>query len=108
LLNYLAESYECKDDIPWSLVAERPEFVGHTESSLRNVFFRCCDIIKRHERLTNLDNSEVTLRQLAEGANKSFSADQSSKIPQRVLSRQKEVIDYFEQYKKKHGITNFM
>jgi len=96
LLNYLAESYECKDDIDWPLVAERPEFVGHTESSLRYIFFQCCYLVKDHENLTHLNNSEVTLRQLAEGANNSFCEENCAKMLKKVLTRQKQVIDYFE------------
>jgi len=108
LLNYMADTFGSREDIDWLLVAERPEFVGHTEFSLRRVFFTTLDIVKRHEKLRNLKFEDVTLSQLAEVSNECFNDKYSRRLSKRILRRQTEVIDYFKNYVDKHGITNFM
>jgi len=106
LLNYIAKTFGSRDDIDWLLVSERPEFVGHTDFSLRRVFFTSVDIVKRHEKLENLKFEDVTLSLIADVANECF--NESRNLPKRILRRQTEVIDYFKNYVDNHCITNFM
>ena len=108
LLNYLKDTFGSRDAIDWLLVAKRPDFVGHTESSLRRVFFTSVDIVRRHEKLKNLKSEEITLNQIADVANECFNDKFSRRLSVRILRRQTEVIDHFKNYIDKHGITNFI
>merc|ERR1719158_1835387 len=102
LVNHLADTFSNKDDIDWPLVASKPEFVGHTEESLRYRLKYTVVLVRKYK---NTNNEEITLRQIADGANEYFTLKQT-KVPQRILTRQAQVIDYFEQYRKKHNLTN--
>ena len=106
LANYLAETFESVEDIDWNEVAERPEFVGHTYRSLQYMFFST--LFKSTKDHVKLEHTEITLRKIADNANEFFSEKKSIKVIETVLIRQKQVIDYFEQYVKKHGIANFL
>lgn len=106
LANYLADNFYSLDSIDWLVVAKRPEFVGHTQGSLRSIFFGY--LFKSTKIKNDLDYSQITLKNIADNANVAYSAENSRKVSDNVLKRQKAVIDYFEQYVKKHGITNFL
>jgi len=108
LINYLADTFQSKDDIDWPLVAERPEFVGHTVRSLRYTFFNIVPMVRKFKDETISTYQELTLKQIAKDAIEYFTLKQCPKTSQRTLTRQNQVIEYFEQYRKKYGITNFL
>jgi len=106
LANYLAENFDCLDSIDWVVVATRPEFVGHTQGSLRSIFYG--HLFKSTKLNSDIEYSQITLKNIADNANVAYSPENSRKVSQNVLKRQKSVIDYFEQYVKKHDIINFL
>ena len=105
LANHLNETYDSIDNIDWPVVAEKPEFVGHTQRSLRYTFCNLLQSVKDHEKL---DKSEITLSKIAGNANIYFSETNCKKVPDKVKLRQMQVVNYFEQFVKKNGITNFL
>ena len=62
----MEDNFDNVESIDWALVAKRPEFVGHTQGSLRSLFSSMCNILKRK---LNLDITEITLKHIAEYAN---------------------------------------
>eukprot|EP00092_Neocalanus_flemingeri_P021267 GFUD01023046.1.p1 GENE.GFUD01023046.1~~GFUD01023046.1.p1 ORF type:complete len:643 (+),score=159.62 GFUD01023046.1:102-2030(+) len=106
LANYLADNFNSIDSIDWPFVANRPEFVGHTQGSLRSIFFAY--LFRSTKLHLKLESSEISLKNIADNTNEAYGDKNSRKITENVLTRQKQVINYFEQYVKKHGITNFL
>jgi len=100
LANYIADTFDSFDSIDWALVVQRPDFAGHTMSSLKHMFYG--NLFNSTKKHLKLEPSEVTLKNIADDTGL------RQKVCERVLIRQKQVIDYFEQYVEKHGITNFL
>eukprot|EP00092_Neocalanus_flemingeri_P019642 GFUD01021274.1.p1 GENE.GFUD01021274.1~~GFUD01021274.1.p1 ORF type:complete len:618 (+),score=188.57 GFUD01021274.1:152-2005(+) len=110
LANYLAEHFEDIDSIDWFSVARKPKFAGHTLISLRNQFFNYLNLFKTRQDKTSKDgNSEVTLKDVADFTNARYKFGLCTVRPvkKNTLTRQKEIIDYFEQYVKKQGVEMF-
>ena len=101
LANYLADNFKNIDSIDWQSVSTKTEFAGHTQASLRTVFF--INLFKETKRDPNANSEDITLEMVADYANKTF-APGGRKVLDRILTRQKEVIDYFECYVKKNCI----
>jgi len=101
LANYLADNFKNIDSIDWQSVSTKTEFAGHTQASLRTVFFN--NLYKETKRNLNDNSEDITLEMVAEYANKAF-AQGGRKVLDKILTRQKEVIDYFECYVKKKSI----
>eukprot|EP00092_Neocalanus_flemingeri_P022128 GFUD01024004.1.p1 GENE.GFUD01024004.1~~GFUD01024004.1.p1 ORF type:complete len:561 (+),score=154.47 GFUD01024004.1:132-1814(+) len=104
LANYLAEHFEDIDSVDWFAVARKPKFVGHTLISLRNIFFKN---LFKFTKKSKGGNSEVTLKDVADCTNAKYKSVGLCTVQKNILTRQKEIIDYFEQYVKKQGIEMF-
>jgi len=102
--NYLADNFKDINSIDWPSVATKSEFAGHTEPSLRNVFFS--NIFFRTKQKLNVSSEDITLEMVADFANKAF-AEGARRIVDSKLTRQDAVIDYFKNYVKKNCIKNF-
>jgi len=105
LANYLADNFKDLNSIDWTSVATKPEFTGHTQTSLRRLFFSNIFINAKNNLKAN--SEDITLGMVAEFANKAY-APGGRRIVDRILTRQKAVIDYFECYVKKNCIKNFL
>jgi len=99
LANYLADNFDDVDSVDWPAVASRAEFAGHTQTSIKYLFYTF--LFKRTKEKLSESSEEITLKHIADIANKQFKDGTSPKIREKILIRQKEVIDYFEQYVKK-------
>jgi len=64
LVNYLVDHFQDIESIDWSRVAARKEFSGHTESSLRNIFFS--KLFKNAKKSRNILSSEINLKDIAD------------------------------------------
>ena len=104
LTNYLEVNFDSIESIDWGLVAAKPDFVGHTQGSLRKIFTYVCSKTKAK---FNLEFRELTLRHIADFANEAY-GENKKKIPSTILKRQRQVIEYFELSIKKKGITKFL
>jgi len=104
LANYLAEHFDYINSIDWSSVITKTEFAGHTIPSLRKKF---TNLIEHTKNLQNDHSEDITPEMIAEFANAKYvlGGRQVSGIE---LSRQKEIIDYFECYAKTNGISDFL
>jgi len=95
LLAHLVSSYSSIDAIAWSEVAKMKEFVGHTESSLRSLFYS--KLYKNAQNTLGKDWHLVTLKEVAEVEE---SRVKDEKISRGVEERQAEVIKYWLDRKK--------
>lgn len=105
LANFLAENFEDIQSIDWSIVNTQSEFAGHTEHSLRRVFYS--GIFKLTKENPKKQSEDITLEMIAEFANTSFMSG-GKKVLGGTLKRQQEIIDYFECYVKSKNIKNFL
>ena len=103
LANYLADNYEDVESIDWKEVAGREEFKGHTEVSLHYYFGAY--MIQRARLKLNGEIGNITLRHIQVNENELFKNSNLRKVGEKVLVRQKEVIDYFENYVKEQEIV---
>ena len=92
LTNYLADNYEDVESIDWKEVAGREEFKGHTEVSLHYYFGAY--MIQRARLKLNGEIGNITLRHIQMNENELFKNSNLRKVGEKVLVRQKEVIDY--------------
>ena len=107
LATVLAENFEETDSIDWEYVASLKEFSGHTSTSLKSTFFAI--ILSNFKKSHCKDgNTKLTLREIAEDAEVTYSKENTKEIPESTLKRQREVIDYFEKKVKKMGIKDFV
>ena len=97
LTNILADNFDSVSSIDWEQVSHYKEFSGHTERSLRHLFFS--NITKSASKHLNVVKSQLTLRQVAEFAEVSCRGDNVTEVPQNVLTRQIQIIEYFEKKK---------
>ena len=100
--SFLEENFDTVYDIDWDLVAERPEFSGHTASNLKRIFNKMAEKSAKH---LNLSVDIVTLEQVADDAR---IVGSSRKVTERTKLRQMEIIEYFEKVIKAKGIKNFL
>ena len=106
LANVVADNFEDIDKIDWNFVKSFKEFSGHTLSSIRNTFFN--NIHKVAIKHSKEGKTELTLKEIAEDAAVSYSDKNVRKIPASTLTRQKEVIEYFQKKVEELGIKNFL
>eukprot|EP00092_Neocalanus_flemingeri_P024642 GFUD01026727.1.p1 GENE.GFUD01026727.1~~GFUD01026727.1.p1 ORF type:complete len:589 (+),score=147.44 GFUD01026727.1:79-1845(+) len=104
LANYLAEHFADIDSVDWYSVASKQKFAGHTMQSLRYIFFN--RLLPQTKKGIS-SNQEVTLKDVAEYANVQFKDGRSKMCHPNTLTRQNEVIDYFNKHVEKQGIGNF-
>jgi len=97
LVNHLSETYSERESIQWDVVAQRPEFAGHTEISLRGIFTNnilCA--VQRHG--LNMNIIDISLKQIADGFNRFIAEGKPTKVSEKVRERQIKVIEYYERY----------
>ena len=104
LANLLVNHFKSYEDIDWKFVMTFPEFSGHTEGSLRMLFYS--KMINYTMRHLKLKRSEITLENIAEDAKINYA--NTSAVTKPVEKRQKELIEYFEKLVDKHKISNFV
>ena len=100
LANFLAKNFKDLSSIDWQLVSRRPEFSGHTETSLRYFFSNY--LLRLTKDKLSKRCEELTLDMIAEVANSSYLPDARGKG---MLKRQKEIINYFERYVERNCIN---
>ena len=96
LLAHLVSSYSSIDAIVWSEVAKMKEFVGHTESSLRSLFYS--KLYKNAQNTLGKERYLVTLKEVAEVEQARV---EEERIRKGVKERQEEVIKYWTDRKKR-------
>ena len=97
LANILADNFDSVSSIDWEQVSHYKEFSGHTERSLRHLFFS--NITKSASKHLNVVKSQLTLRQVAEFAEVFYREDKVRKVSKNVQTRQIQIIEYFEKKK---------
>ena len=90
LANVLADNFPSVDKIDWNLVFTHPEFLGHTEESLKLQYQQLIKYVCDHLKVSQ---SEVTLKSIAEFAVERYKPRKIAKNEQRQL----ELINYFEE-----------
>ena len=102
LANVVADNFEKFDSIDWNYVLSFKEFSGHTSHSIRYQFYS--RIFQRAKVKYKGEKTDLTLRDIATFASK----ENPEKIPESILKRQREIIEYFEEKVKELGIKNFL
>ena len=69
LANVIADNFDSRDNIDREMLTKYPEFSGHTETSLRYVFFNLLPLASRRLKV---DKFDLTLRQIAEDAEANY------------------------------------
>ena len=85
----------------------RPEFAGHTEKSIKSIYFH---LRKNSSLKFNLVSSEVTLQQMVDYSELVYGEGAQGRVIEtsaNKLERQKRVIAFFERKVKDLGIVNF-
>ena len=95
--NILADNFDSVSTIDWEQVSHYKEFSGHTDRSLRMLFFS--NLAASASLNLNVVKSQLTLRQVAEFAEVHYRGDNVMKVPQNVQTRQMQIIEYFEKIK---------
>ena len=103
LANYLADNFEDLESIDWKQVASRDEFKGHTEVSLHYYFGAY--LLQGTKLKMNGKYERVTLRHIQDKENEEFKNTKLRKVGEKVLVRQKEVIDYFANFVKEQELV---
>ena len=103
LANVIAENFDSIENIDWKMLTKYPEFSGNTETSLRAIFFSI--LLPHAARRMKIDQSDLTLRQIAEAAEAHY---QHPTIFKNIEQRKKEVIEYFESAVNRMNIKDFV
>lgn len=103
LANFIADTFHNYKEINWPEVAARPDFAGHTEQSLKNMYFQELLSSTRKKLGIQGDEDNVTLRQVAE----------HTRDKQRAWRKNKEkwqqaLIAFFERRVDQLGIKSFL
>ena len=91
LANFLAEHFVSYKEIDWKFVLTFPEFKGHTEESLRLIFYT--KMLFYATRNLKLKRNEITLAQIAEDTTRMCLLKRRNRV---IEERQKNIVDYFE------------
>ena len=102
LVDYLAKVYLTLEEVRWEeLVRARPEFSGHTDSSLRYQFIELHKILRKGKLM---DDSESSLEDIARASKRYFQQRRQRGIAEAKLQRQREITTYFDNFIKKHKL----
>ena len=101
LVNHLAETYQNRESIDWDAVAEKPEFAGNTALKLKHIFV----VILRDAK--NTLRTEISWDQIVDKCGDYIRQSRRLNSKNAEL-RRLQVIQYFENYVKKHGIQDFL
>ena len=91
LARVLADNFSSISSIEWSRVLHHREFSGHTDKTLRTVFYSM--ILPNAARRLGIGKFELSLEQIAGDAEANY---KGSTVSKRVERRQREVLEYFE------------
>ena len=91
LARVLADNFSSISSIEWGRVLHHREFSGHTDKTLRTVFYSM--ILPNAARRLGIGKFELTLEQIAGDAEANY---KGSTVSKRVERRQREVLEYFE------------
>ena len=103
LANVIAENYETMGDIEWKDLLKYQEFSGHSDSSLRTVFY--AHILPGAVKRLNIDKFDLTLKEIAGDAESNY---KSTEVSKKVERRQKDIINYFETKIKQYNLKDFL
>ena len=101
LANFIADTFDHFSEINWPLVASRPEFAGHTEQSLKNMYFQ--ELLSSTRKILGNQDDEVTPRQVAEHTREKNPAWRKNKEKQ-----QQALIAFFEREVDQLDIKGFL
>ena len=106
LASHIAKSFSNFSEINWSSVAARSEFAGHTERSLRNMYF----FISKHTRnRLDVQNSEVNPQHIAQYCEEVYGeGGRKLTVSKSKMQRQNEVIAFFKNKVLVHSVVDFL
>ena len=110
LANHIADTYTDFTQIDWRKVTARKEFVGHTDNSLRGLYFnQLRDATKKKLQLASED---VDLHHIVEYCELVYGEEAQGRSKPRALKtalqRQRDVIEFFEEKVAEQGIKVFL
>ena len=100
LAEYIADTYTDFSEINWPVVAARPDFAGHTEHSLKNIYFQ---ILMKSTKKTLGRTNHVTVAEIAEHTRTNKPAWKINKD-----KWQQPLIAHFQQRIDQLGIKDFL
>ena len=103
LANILAENFDSYKSIDWKFVLKFPELKGHTEGSLRLIFYT--KMLFYTARNLKLKRSQITLRQVVQETERMCLVRRANKV---LEKRQADLIDYFDKLIKMHNLEDFL
>ena len=103
LANILADNFDSYKSVDWKFVLKFPELKGHTEESLRLIFYT--KMLFYTARNLKLKRSKITLRQVALETERMCLVKRANKV---LEKRQADLIDYFEKLTKMHSLIDFL
>ena len=107
LANAIADNFESRESIDWKKLTTFPEFVGHTEESLRKSFDWIIYSYQKLFKIKRADIIKLPLKRIGE-----YAASEEWKryagAAKRIEKRQGELIDYFEGKVFVHNIKDYI
>ena len=100
LANYIADTYTDFSEINWPTVAALPDFAGHTEHSLKNMYFQ---VLMKSTKKALERNNHVTLAEIAKHTMENKPAWKVNKD-----KWQQPLISYFQKRINELGIRGFL
>ena len=102
LANLIAEQYNNIGDVDWSKVIQHSEFLGHTESSLSNIYFG--NILTKVATHFGKSRKQLTVREVADYTSELYKNSRSS-ISESNRIRQTQIISHFENIVKERKVS---
>ena len=103
LANFLADNFSSITSIDWHTVVSRPEFRGHSEFSLRKIFWST--LVRTAATDLGVSRTQLSLQQVAQHAQSGLKKIRNVK---KVKKRQLDLIDYFQYACNVKGICDYM
>merc|ERR1712113_164923 len=94
LANFLSDNFSSIPSIDWHTVVSRPEFRGHSEFSLRKIFWST--LVRTAATDLGVSRTELSLQQVAQHAQSGLKGLKKTRSVKKVKKRQLDLIDYFE------------
>ena len=91
LANFLSDNFSSIPSIDWPTVVSRPEFRGHSEFSLRKIFWST--LVRTAATDLGVSRTQLSLQQVAQHAQSGLKKIRNVK---KVKKRQLDLIDYFQ------------
>jgi hypothetical protein len=102
LFSHVAECYSQRSDINWDDVTAKPEFAGHTKTSLKRVLYKV-EILACSNYGIILN--DISLQQVLNFVENKYRARPAS---EKKRERQRRVIEYFEERVAALGVTDYL